>query len=165
MGNAFYPDEWLDSAYDIPYEQFYQKGMRGIIFDIDNTLVPHGAPADERAVQLFERLRAIGFHTCLLSNNKEARVAPFAGRFGLYLQGQKTEAQRIQTGDAPDGNGRALDDVCRGSALYGCVRGEADRHLFDSCKADQSEGRDPDCVKAVSGENCPVVLCEKTGKK
>ena len=45
MGNAFYPDEWLDSAYDIPYEQFYQKGMRGIIFDIDNTLVPHGAPA------------------------------------------------------------------------------------------------------------------------
>ena len=72
MGNAFYPDEWLDSAYDIPYEQFYQKGMRGIIFDIDNTLVPHGAPADERAVQLFERLRAIGFHTCLLSNNKEA---------------------------------------------------------------------------------------------
>ena len=21
MGNAFYPDEWLDSAYDIPYEQ------------------------------------------------------------------------------------------------------------------------------------------------
>ena len=80
MGNAFYPDEWLDSAYDIPYEQFYQKGMRGIIFDIDNTLVPHGAPADERAVQLFERLRAIGFHTCLLSNNKEARVAPFAGQ-------------------------------------------------------------------------------------
>ena len=82
MGNAFYPDEWLDSAYDIPYEQFYQKGMRGIIFDIDNTLVPHGAPADERAVQLFERLRAIGFHTCLLSNNKEARVAPFAGQVG-----------------------------------------------------------------------------------
>ena len=66
MGNAFYPDEWLDSAYDIPYEQFYQKGMRGIIFDIDNTLVPHGAPADERAVQLFERLR----------------VAPFAGQVG-----------------------------------------------------------------------------------
>ena len=82
-----------------------------------------------------------------------------------YLQGQKTEAQRIPAGDAPDGNGREIDTVCRGSALYGCVRGEADRHLFDSCKADQSEGRDPDCVKAVSGENCPVVLCEKTGKK
>lgn len=93
MGNAFYPDEWLDSAYDIPYEQFYQKGMRGIIFDIDNTLVPHGAPADERAVQLFERLRAIGFHTCLLSNNKEARVAPFAGQVDsdYIYKGRKPE--------------------------------------------------------------------------
>ena len=78
MGNAFYPDEWLDSAYDIPYEQFYQKGMRGIIFDIDNTLVPHGAPADERAIALFERLRRIGFCYCLLSNNQIDRVAPFA---------------------------------------------------------------------------------------
>ena len=89
MGNAFYPDEWLDSAYDIPYEQFYQKGMRGIIFDIDNTLVPHGAPADERAVQLFERLRAIGFHTCLLSNNKhtvwERRQGGLSGHSGLPL--------------------------------------------------------------------------------
>lgn len=167
MGNAFYPDEWLDSAYDIPYEQFYQKGMRGIIFDIDNTLVPHGAPADERAVQLFERLRAIGFHTCLLSNNKEARVAPFAGQVGsdYIYKGRKPKRSGYRQAMRPDGNGRALDDVCRGSALYGCVRGEADRHLFDSCKADQSEGRDPDCVKAVSGENCPVVLCEKTGKK
>ena len=78
MGNAFYPDEWLDSAYDIPYEQFYQKGMRGIIFDIDNTLVEHDAPADQRAVELFERLRGLGIKTCLLSNNKEPRVASFA---------------------------------------------------------------------------------------
>ena len=167
MGNAFYPDEWLDSAYDIPYEQFYQKGMRGIIFDIDNTLVPHGAPADERAVQLFERLRAIGFHTCLLSNNKEARVAPFAGQVGsdYIYKGQKTEAQADTDRRCAGWERASADDVCRGSALYGCVRGEADRHLFDSCKADQSEGRDPDRVKAVSGENCPVVLCEKTGKK
>lgn len=80
--NPFYPDEWLDSAYDIPYEHFYQKGIRGIIFDIDNTLVPHGAPADKRATQLFEHLRKLGFHTCLLSNNKEFRVAPFAGCVG-----------------------------------------------------------------------------------
>ena len=29
MGNAFYPDEWLDSAYDIPYEQFLSEGNAG----------------------------------------------------------------------------------------------------------------------------------------
>ncbi|OLA16481.1 MAG: HAD family hydrolase, partial [Coprococcus sp. 43_8] len=51
---------------------------RGLVFDIDNTLVPHGAPADERAICLFDRLRSIGFDTCLISNNQEPRVKPFA---------------------------------------------------------------------------------------
>jgi hypothetical protein len=77
MLQRFYPDNEVDSAYEIDYEGLYQKGYRGIIFDIDNTLVPHGAPADERAVELFERLHAIGFGTLLLSNNKEPRVQMF----------------------------------------------------------------------------------------
>lgn len=78
MLETFYPDQYVDSAYELPFEKLYEKGYRGIIFDVDNTLVPHGAPADERSIELFERLRAIGFSTCILSNNKEPRVAPFA---------------------------------------------------------------------------------------
>ena len=46
-------------------------------FDIDNTLVPHGAPADERAKKLFAHLKELGFSCCLLSNNKEPRVKMF----------------------------------------------------------------------------------------
>ena len=49
MFNRFYPDEDVASAYDIPYDALYKKGIRGVIFDVDNTLVPHDAPADERA--------------------------------------------------------------------------------------------------------------------
>ena len=71
MLERFFPDEYVDSAYGIPFEELYRKGYRGIIFDVDNTLVPHGAPADARS---------IGFSTCILSNNKEPRVAPFAGQ-------------------------------------------------------------------------------------
>lgn len=74
---CFYPDVYLDSAYEIDYELLYQEGYRGVIFDIDNTLVPHGAPADERSIALFERLRSIGFESVLLSNNKEPRVKMF----------------------------------------------------------------------------------------
>ena len=74
MLERFYPDVYLDSAYGIDYEKLYEQGYRGIIFDIDNTLVPHGAPADERSIALFERLRRIGFRSMLLSNNKEPRV-------------------------------------------------------------------------------------------
>lgn len=73
----FYPDEYLDSAYEINYEALYRNGYRGVIFDIDNTLVPHGAPADARSIALFGRLREIGFDSMLLSNNKEPRVKMF----------------------------------------------------------------------------------------
>ena len=82
MFETFYPGNYVDSAYEIPYEKLYERGYRGIIFDVDNTLVPHGAPADAQAIELFERLRRIGFSTCILSNNKEPRVSPFADKVG-----------------------------------------------------------------------------------
>lgn len=80
MLEKFYPTIWEDSTYKIPFEKWYQKGYRGIIFDIDNTLVPHDAPATRQARELFDRLHKIGFDTCLASNNKEPRVASFAGK-------------------------------------------------------------------------------------
>ena len=73
---AFYPENEAESAYGIDYRGLYGKGYRGIIFDIDNTLVPHGAPADGRARGFFDSLRELGFRTVLLSNNKEPRVKP-----------------------------------------------------------------------------------------
>lgn len=82
MFKRFYPDRDAASAYEIPYDQLYQEGIRGVIFDIDNTLVPHGAPADERACRLFFHLQKLGMKTCLLSNNKEPRVASFAEKVG-----------------------------------------------------------------------------------
>ncbi len=77
MLERFFPDEWVESAYSIDYEAYFEAGYRGLIFDIDNTLVPHGADADERAIKLFERLKGIGFDICLLSNNKKPRVERF----------------------------------------------------------------------------------------
>ncbi len=78
MKSVFYPDEFYHSTYDIDFVHYYDKGYRGIIFDIDNTLVEHGFPADERAKELFFKLKFIGFKTVLLSNNKEPRVKSFA---------------------------------------------------------------------------------------
>jgi hypothetical protein len=77
MLEIFYPDEYLDSTYEIDFAAMYQKGYRGVIFDIDNTLVPHGAPADERAKALFAQLKELGFSCCLLSNNQLPRVTMF----------------------------------------------------------------------------------------
>lgn len=50
MFNCFFPDEYLDSTYVINFDDLYAQGYRGLLFDIDNTLVPHGAPADGMCV-------------------------------------------------------------------------------------------------------------------
>ena len=52
-----YPGEYIDSTYSIDFDKLYKEGYRGVIFDIDNTLVTHGSPADERAIALFKQLK------------------------------------------------------------------------------------------------------------
>lgn len=83
MFDMFFPDRYVASTYVIDFEQLYEEGYRGLIFDIDNTLVPHGAPADRRAAALFDRLKRIGFRCCLISNNQEPRVKMFNQDIGV----------------------------------------------------------------------------------
>lgn len=86
MLKQFYPDEIQESTYAIDFQSLYEKGYRGVLFDIDNTLVEHGADASERAKRLFHKLREIGMKSCLISNNKEERVRRFNKDIGtLYI--------------------------------------------------------------------------------
>ena len=75
----------ISNRYTYSFDAWYQKGCRGVIFDIDNTLVPHGAPADERARKLFAHLKELGFDCCLLSNNQRPRVELFNREIGVHF--------------------------------------------------------------------------------
>lgn len=87
MFKCFFPDEWVDSTYDIDFEQLHTSGVKGLIFDIDNTLVPHGAPADKRCLELFSKFKKWGISCCLLSNNQNERVSSFAKQVGAkYIE-------------------------------------------------------------------------------
>lgn len=77
MFQKFYPDQTSRSSYEINYRNLWESGSRGLIFDIDNTLVPHGAPSDEACEELIRQLKEIGFQIVLLSNNKQERVHKF----------------------------------------------------------------------------------------
>ncbi len=77
-----FPYALSDSTYNIDYKYLWDKGYRGIIFDIDNTVVEHNEPATGRAVSLFKELADIGFKTAVVSNNKEPRVRLFAEAVG-----------------------------------------------------------------------------------
>ena len=77
MAKFLFPSEYYDSTYSIDFEAYYLKGYRAVLFDIDNTLVPHNAMSDERSRELMKRLKKIGYRICLVSNNKYERVASF----------------------------------------------------------------------------------------
>ena len=95
----FYPDLRKNSIYEIDFNGLYKKGIRGLIFDIDNTLVPHGADADERIEKLFGELKKMGFKTFLLSNNKLERVKRFNTNIRslyIYKAGKPNPANYIK---------------------------------------------------------------------
>ena len=79
---GFFPDSYVNSLFEVDFKKLYDEGYRGIVFDVDNTIVPHGAHADERAEKFFEKLRDIGYATILLSNNAEPRVKSFCEEVG-----------------------------------------------------------------------------------
>ena len=89
--DKFYPTEYYKSSYVIDYDRLYEEGYRCVIYDVDNTLVKHGAPADERALTLMAHLKELGYKITFLSNNKEARVKMFNEKIGanyIYKAGK-----------------------------------------------------------------------------
>lgn len=86
MLKVFYPYEYVDSVFSIDYNKLYDKGYRGIIFDIDNTLVHHGDDSTKEIDELFITIQKLGFKTLLLSNNDEERVKRFLKNIdSLYI--------------------------------------------------------------------------------
>ena len=86
MLQLFYPTEYVDSVWDIDFAALYAKGYRGLLFDIDNTLVPHGADSTPEIDALFARLHEMGFRSLMLSNNGKSRVERFLRNIdALYL--------------------------------------------------------------------------------
>lgn len=77
MLKKLYPYEYVESIFTIDYKRLYEKGYRGVIFDIDNTLVPHGKDSTPEIDNFFKEIRNIGFKTFLLSDNGEKRIKRF----------------------------------------------------------------------------------------
>lgn len=76
--SKLFPVRYFDKKEDIPFALYYEKGYRGVMFDIDNTLVPHDCPIDDTTKAFINQLKEIGFSICLISNNDEERVKLFA---------------------------------------------------------------------------------------
>ena len=77
-----YPSDYIESIFEYDFKKAFDEGKRLILFDIDNTMVPHGAPADKKSIDFISGLKKCGYSLCAISNNKEKRVKEFCDAAG-----------------------------------------------------------------------------------
>ena len=94
----FIPDTIKDTVYDIDIGYLEKNSIRGIIFDIDNTLVPYDTPLPtEEVSEYLTGLAAAGYQVCFVSNNKAERVELFNRTFNFrtYPCARKPSARAL----------------------------------------------------------------------
>ena len=85
MFNKFFPDFFIDKTQDISLNFLNTNGLKGLILDIDNTLVPnHVKEADEAVVEWIERMKLSGIKICIVSNASRKRVIKFNEKLKVY---------------------------------------------------------------------------------
>ncbi|MDP4180220.1 MAG: YqeG family HAD IIIA-type phosphatase [Bacillota bacterium] len=78
MFEKFFPDLIVNSIQDIDLEDLKERGIKGLVLDIDNTLVAQFTKdASVDVVEWIEKVKAAGLLPCILSNASEKRVIDF----------------------------------------------------------------------------------------
>jgi HAD superfamily phosphatase (TIGR01668 family) len=70
-----YPRLYVSSLFEIDFDHLRSKGIRGLIFDLDNTLVRRDCDCvSDHVVRWLGALQESGFGLCVVSNNGRERV-------------------------------------------------------------------------------------------
>ena len=79
MLKHFLPNEHVKSILDIKPEELKEKGIKGIITDLDNTLVEWDRPtATPQLIKWFDEIKKQNILVTIVSNNNEERVKAFS---------------------------------------------------------------------------------------
>lgn len=79
MLKSFLPRKRVDTIYEIDLDALWASGVRGIITDLDNTLVGAREPlATPKLGEWLKKVNALGFKVLVVSNNNAERVSKFA---------------------------------------------------------------------------------------
>lgn len=75
---VYVPDIYKKSIYNINYDLLYSRGIKCLLFDLDNTIVPVTVKTcTKKTKKLFEELKNKGFTVILFSNSSKLRVKNF----------------------------------------------------------------------------------------
>ncbi len=74
----YVPDMYQQSIYTIDYQMLLDKGIKCLLFDLDNTLVPvTDRKPTKKLKELFDDLKNKGFKVIIFSNSHRKRLKPF----------------------------------------------------------------------------------------
>lgn len=74
----YIPDIYQKSIYTINYEKLIDRGIKCLLFDLDNTIAPIGVKSpNQKSKELFEELKKMGFQIIIFSNSGPKRLEPF----------------------------------------------------------------------------------------
>lgn len=111
MIEKFRPDEYVASVGDIDFDALWEKGIRGLMFDIDNTLMLFDTDTVPAPVsEMISHLKDKGFTVWLLSNGRSERVESIKKQ--LKVEGTSRAAKPLMFGykrllrQAPDLQGK-----------------------------------------------------------
>lgn len=80
----FTPNLMVKDLRAIPLEELKAKGIKYMLFDVDNTIVPYNSQGlTQDTIEWFEIPRAMGFSMAILSNNNEERLTPVSEKLGI----------------------------------------------------------------------------------
>ncbi len=84
MLNNFVPKIMVDTIYDIDSNFLKKHNIKGVIYDVDNTLVGFKVQVpDERLLNHLFSLKKDGFKLFIISNNNKERVDKFNKELGF----------------------------------------------------------------------------------
>jgi uncharacterized protein len=84
MFKRLLPDQIVNTVFDINLDEMFARGVRGIITDLDNTLVSAKTPlATPKLLAWLDHVKEQGFKVVILSNNNGTRVSKFAEPLGI----------------------------------------------------------------------------------
>ncbi|WP_066293185.1 YqeG family HAD IIIA-type phosphatase [Bacillus sp. FJAT-29937] len=79
MLKQFLPDQHVRSIFEITPEKLKEYGVKGIITDLDNTLVEWDRPnATPKLINWFEEMKNSNVMITIVSNNNDCRVRSFS---------------------------------------------------------------------------------------
>ncbi len=80
----FIPDLYQKSIFDIDYKSLISRGIKCILFDLDNTIAPlQMKKPDDALRELFADIESLGIKVIIMSNSNKERVRPFKEKLNV----------------------------------------------------------------------------------